>query len=53
MACLARPSQVFSSHKSWFYLSMTHRGTAKSAQVFKSGALLTLAILSPLPQGAF
>ena len=39
--------------KSWFYLSMTHRGTAKSARVFKSGALLTLAILSSLPQGAF
>ena len=47
------PSQVFSSHKNCFNLSMTHRGTAKSAQVFKPGALLTLAILSPLPQGAF
>ena len=47
------PSQVFSSHKTCFYLSMTHRGTAKSAQVVKPGSLLTPAILSPPLKGAF
>ena len=54
MGCLARPSQVFPSHKNWFICQQLLTGVLPSQpRCFKSGALLTRAILFPLPQGAF